>query len=143
MTRIINFPFAWSWKYQTQKIRDDVKWICSPLWPYWLLQCKVKKRRKLKAVIFSLKYRRWSLNLNCFQLIFDSSNSWMVPVYETNGIIFQKHAVVVVCRIRLPFCKQVNIDGTSVSNKACDIEINETLVELHFWKKTVECFLKN
>ena len=59
----------------------------------------------------------------------------MAPVYETNGIGFQKHSVVVVCRIRLLFCKQVNIDGTSVSNKACDIEINETLVQLHFRKK--------
>ena len=54
---------------------------------------------------------------------------------ETNGIGFQKHAVVVVCGIRLLFCKQVNIDGTSVSNKACDIEINETLGQLHFRKK--------
>ena len=54
---------------------------------------------------------------------------------KPNGIVFQKHAIVVVCRIRLLFCKQVNIDGTSVSNKACDIEINATLVQLHFWKK--------
>ena len=85
---------------------------------------KVKERRKLEAVIFSLKYRRKSFNLNCFPLIFDTSNSWMVPLYETFGIVFQRHVIVVGCRIRLLLCKQVNIDGTSVANKASSIEVN-------------------
>ena len=66
----------------------------------------------------------------------------MAPVYETNGIVFQKHSVVVVRRIRLPFCKQVNTDGTSVSNKDCDTEINETLAQLHFRNKNCAVVLK-